>query len=557
MLTSLNRLSLKARLSLLAVASVALMLVYVGANGVVRSAMVKAEAEAEQATLTLIAANNVEKDLTSLLRDTYLMTATPTAERIEAARGNLTDFGISLADAEAVVTDAAYAATLSEIRADYGDLETLMNDRMSRIAGMNNADINQFIDRLAVFDDAMDTAIESVRDGAWVDLESAWARRDRMAQVSFWVAVVAVLLTAGGLYGLTQVIGGTIRASVSRIQDVVGGLARGERGLDVPGKERSDEFGNLARALDTLQDALTSADEMRERETVEAQAKAERAARTEEAVARFEQASTALLASVMEASEQLSASATQMQATSGEAATVSGSARDAASNAASSVQAVAAASEELAASIAEVSTQVTKTSELSQLAGQETSASAEGIQELAESAQAIGAIVDLIDTIASQTNLLALNATIEAARAGEAGRGFAVVASEVKALAEQTTTATQQIAERISKIQSSTEACSLSASKALDAVSQLGELAVASASAIEQQRVATSEIAQSAQKAQDGTTHAASNVDRVAEFTRQTDQVSKSVLSASEEMSGRYTAWKTDFEAFLENIRAA
>jgi methyl-accepting chemotaxis protein len=143
-----------------------------------------------------------------------------------------------------------------------------MNDRMSRIAGMNNTDINQFIDRLAVFDDAMDTAIESVRDGAWVDLESAWARRDRMAQVSFWVAVVAVLLTAGGLYGLTQVIGGTIRASVSRIQDVVGGLARGERGLDVPGKERSDEFGNLARALDTLQDALTSADEMRERETV-------------------------------------------------------------------------------------------------------------------------------------------------------------------------------------------------------------------------------------------------------------------------------------------------
>ncbi|MED5548490.1 MAG: methyl-accepting chemotaxis protein [Pseudomonadota bacterium] len=428
MLTSLNRLSLKARLSLLAVASVALMLVYVGANGVVRSAMVKAEAEAEQATLTLIAANTVEKDLTSLLRDTYLMAATPTAERIEAARGNLVDFEVSLSEADAVVTDARYTAALSEIRADYGDLETLMNDRMQRIATMGSADINAFIDHLAVFDDAMDTAIESVRDGAWEDLETAWARRDRMAQMSFWVAVVAVLLTAGGLYGLTQVIGGTIRAAVSRVQDVVGSLARGERGLEVPGTERTDEFGNLARALDTLQDTLTSADEMRERETVEARAKAERAARTEEAVARFEQASTALLASVMEASEQLSASATQMQATSGEAATVSGSARDAASNAASSVQAVAAASEELAASIAEVSTQVTKTSELSQLAGQETSASAEGIQELAESAQAIGAIVDLIDTIASQTNLLALNATIEAARAGEAGRGFAVVA---------------------------------------------------------------------------------------------------------------------------------
>ena len=50
-----------------------------------------------------------------------------------------------------------------------------------------------------------------------------------------------------------------------------------------------------------------------------------------------------------------------------------------------------------------------------------------------------------IDAIASQTNLLALNATIEAARAGDAGRGFAVVAGEVKALANQTSSATGEI----------------------------------------------------------------------------------------------------------------
>lgn len=77
----------------------------------------------------------------------------------------------------------------------------------------------------------------------------------------------------------------------------------------------------------------------------------------------------------------------------------------------------------------------------------------DSIEKLNMRTNEIGDIVTVISGISAQTNLLALNASIEAARAGEHGRGFAVVAEEVRKLAEESESATTQIATLISDIQ--------------------------------------------------------------------------------------------------------
>jgi len=553
----LNQLSLNARLQLIAITSIAMVLTYVGVVKTLDAVSHSIEMQARSATEALVSASSLEKDLTSLMRDTYLMAGAPTPERIEAALGNLTDFEAALQDTESKVSAPAYTQALSAVRTDLPALERLVSEASSEIAGYDAAALSNFFDQLAVFDDAMDGQIEVVRDGTRADLVAAWARLDQLGQIDFVVNVAALLLIIAALAYLTWQITSVIRASVQEVQETVEGLARGERGLAVPGTERSDQFGALGRALAQLQTALSEADSIQSRDSAAARQRAQRQEEVEQAVARFESMSAELLESITTASKQVADAAQRMQVSSGEVSARSETAREATDSAATGIESVASAAEELAASINAVSEQISRTTALSDEAGEEAETGAATVTRLSEAAQSIDAIVELIETIADQTNLLALNATIEAARAGEAGKGFAVVASEVKSLAEQTSQATQQIASQVHSIQAASTDAANSAQKTRTAMRELQTLASESATAISQQRAATGEIADAAQRADTGAGEARSDVGQLAELTGETASLANDVLQAAADLEQRQSDWETEYQAFLKTLRAA
>ena len=115
------------------------------------------------------------------------------------------------------------------------------------------------------------------------------------------------------------------------------------------------------------------------------------------------------------------------------------------------------------------------------------------MQGIQNSSQKIGEIIGVIDSIAFQTNILALNAAVEAARAGEQGRGFAVVAAEVRALAQRSAGAAQEIKALISSGAEQTLAGTRVVQKAGETMSQLVRNAQAMSALLGDVSVATAE----------------------------------------------------------------
>jgi methyl-accepting chemotaxis protein len=368
--------------------------------------------------------------------------------------------------------------------------------------------------------------------------------------------LASVLAIVAGLV-LAFVIGRGIARPIRQMTALMRTLADGQTDLAIPYAGRRTEIGAMADAVRVFRDNKIKADRLTVESETERRNKEHRAKGLEELNRRFEDTATALTATLASAAAGLKNSAETMFATTERAGETSGSVKLAAQQASTNIEAVAHAAEELSSSIEAISDNATNSSLLSKQTTQSARATNQAVQALAEDAREIERVSSLIKAIAQQTNLLALNATIEAARAGQAGRGFAVVANEVKALAAQTSGATEEIESQIAKIQSVTTKVVTAIQDIVAKTDEMNAIATAVAAAVDQQRTTTRTIAQSAQLALSSAVEAVHAVSSVEEASTATQSEANQVLDAASQLSRQSDDLRVEFDKFIAGIQAA
>jgi methyl-accepting chemotaxis protein len=370
-----------------------------------------------------------------------------------------------------------------------------------------------------------------------------------------WGAVIAGLaLGAGGLILLLTQVTGPIR----RIIQVMQAMADGKLDADIPYGQNHNELGEMARTLIVFRDGLRQNDEIRARQAEQERINQQALAEERTAIADdFQRTMGALADSFVQSSQDVAGAANALSGTAHETARQVQVVAQAAEVASANVTTVAAGADELSASIREINAQVAHSATMASAAAEEAIRTDQNIRDLAVAAQKIGDVVALIQAIASQTNLLALNATIESARAGEAGKGFAVVASEVKALAQQTGRATDEISAKIGEIQAATDIAVGSISSIVHQIETIREVTTAIAGAVEEQGAATNEIAANTQRAATGATDVTSTISDVGAAAQETGVASNRLMTLSGDLSEQSERLKTEVESFVRNLRMA
>ena len=368
-------------------------------------------------------------------------------------------------------------------------------------------------------------AIDTVAQMADQELKQVETAAAELIQSSLqWlIGIGAGMILIIGLVGYfftERAIAHRVRAVVSSLKDI----SEGDGNLTIRLPENSrDELGVLARYFNVFVSHISALMlDIRSNSVSLASASTEMSAISSQVSTGAEQ-TTSRSTAVSAAAEEMSTNTT----------TVAAGIEQATAN----LSSVATATEEMSATIGEIAANSEKARAISSAAETQAGRVADIMQQLGVAAREIGKVTETIMEISSQTNLLALNATIEAARAGASGKGFAVVANEIKELAKQTAAATDDIKERISGIQTSTNAAITDVDKITGVIREVEEIVATIATAIEEQASVTRDMARNIAEATEGVRDASQRVSQTALVSHTIAQDIAAVDQASEEMS--------------------
>ncbi|MDA9440611.1 chemotaxis protein [Bradyrhizobium sp. CCBAU 51745] len=372
---------------------------------------------------------------------------------------------------------------------------------------------------------------------------------------SLGAAIIVIGLVSGVI---AWFLGRSITKPLAALGACMTQLASGDLEQDIPGVGRNDEIGAMAA---TVQVFKNNAIRIRRLEQVgaEAQRRAadERRATLDSIANDFEQSVDGIVRAVATSAADMQGTADVMTMTASDASMRASTVEAASEKASGNVEMVAAAAEELSASVGEISQQVLQSTEVARQAVSDAERTNDTVLVLSSAAEKIGEVVQMIHGIATQTNLLALNATIEAARAGDAGRGFAVVAAEVKALANQTAKATEDISAQVETMQATTSDAVLTINGIAQTIAKMNAITLSISSAVEEQSAATREIARNIQSVAGSSSEIRGHIGSVSSAAAATGTAAAEVLTNARGLENQSDMLRVAVDQFLTKMRAA
>jgi methyl-accepting chemotaxis protein len=335
-------------------------------------------------------------------------------------------------------------------------------------------------------------------------------------------------------------------------------LAGNDTAISIPKRFARDAIGQMWVALGQLREAVTQnaalIDELKLRDDREVTLK--RDAAIKEKVAAFKDMLAMAVGRFASMARDMSDASRELDSVSALAKSDSLSLKHSADQNSEDMNSAAGAAVQLAASTDEIGRQVVHSATAVHATVEEAARTDTAVNGLQNAAQRIGEIVQIIQAIAEQTNLLALNATIEAARAGEAGRGFAVVAQEVKALASQTSKATDEIARQIADIQSVSAESVGAITRIRTRIGELGSISDIIATAVEEQTITTKSMVANMDSAARATADMSDRTETMRQAVETTGQHVGKLGNLTEQLDAQARELESEVESFANAIAA-